>query len=357
MPNLTVAIAGITFKNPVLPAAGPIVRDGQSIIRVAASGAGGIVTKTISTSPAEVPKPNMAVVPGGLINCELWSELSVEQWIEIELPLARTTGVPIIASIGYTGDQIAQLVKKLEPYVDGFELSTHYVGTRLDPIRNGTKSAKDNTDKPVLLKLSPQSEQISAAAVAAQASGADGLVAINSFGPVLAIDPKTKLPLLGSKNGSGWLSGKAIKSLALRCVSEIVAAVDIPVFGVGGISRTQDAIEMLFVGAQAVQICTAAILDGNSVFQKVVSGLEKYLVENNYSSIDQLVGLFKKQELIMTTAPELVASKCTVCGRCVQSCVYTALSIQHEQLVIDAEKCARCGLCITRCPTAALLIK
>ena len=124
------------------------------------------------------------------------------------------------------------------------------------------RAAKAALDVPVFVKLSPLGREMVRAAEQAEAAGADGIVAINSFGPVLAIDPDTRLPLLGGSDGYGWLSGPAIKPLALRCVRDIARAVRVPVIGVGGVSHGIDAVEMLMAGASAVQVCTAAIMHG-----------------------------------------------------------------------------------------------
>ena len=124
------------------------------------------------------------------------------------------------------------------------------------------RAAKDALDVPVFVKLSPLGREMGRAATLAQAAGADAIVAINSFGPCLSIDIETGLPRMGGADGYGWLSGPALKPLALRCVHDVARAVDIPVIGCGGVSRGTDAIEMIMAGASAVQVCTAAILRG-----------------------------------------------------------------------------------------------
>ena len=100
---------------------------------------------------------------------------------------------------------------------------------------------------------------------------------INSFGPCLGIDIETGLPYMGSKEGYGWLSGPAIRPLALRCVYDAARAVHVPIFGVGGIAAGRDAAEMLMAGASAVQVCTAAILQGPKVYGKIAGELNKFL--------------------------------------------------------------------------------
>ena len=224
MANLHVSVCGLEFSNPILPAAGPPSKDGAMLQAAAKGGAGGLVTKTISVNPAEVPRPCMAEIRGGFMNTELWSELPKEQWLETEYKLARATGLPVIVGLGYTADQIRELAPLVKPYADALELSTHYVGNDISPIVNALKAAKEAVDVPVFMKLSPH-PNIQEIAIALEQAGADGLVMINSFGPCLSIDLETGLPLMGSKDGFGWLSGAAIKPLALRCVYQAARVV------------------------------------------------------------------------------------------------------------------------------------
>ena len=185
-----------------------------------------------------------------------------------EYKLARATGLPVIVGLGYTAEQIRELAPLVRPFADALELSTHYVGNNIAPIIDALRAAKEAVDVPVFMKLSPH-PNIQEIALALEDAGADALVMINSFGPCLGIDLETGLPLMGSKEGFGWLSGAAIKPLALRCVYEAARVVKIPIFGVGGVSNGRDAAEMLMAGASAVQVCTEAILRGPTVYAKL----------------------------------------------------------------------------------------
>ena len=271
MAKLSVNICGITFPNPVMPAAGPTTRDGAMCQAAARGGAGGIVTKTISVKPADVPRPCMAEIKGGFLNSELWSELPKEQWLEREYKMAKETGLPVIISLGYTADQISELAPLVRPFADALELSTHYVGNDISPMVNALKAAKAAVQVPVFMKMSPH-PNIQDIAVAMENAGADGLVMINSFGPCLGIDVESGLPLMGSREGYGWLSGAAIKPLAVRCVYDAAKIVKIPIFGVGGIASGRDAAEMFMAGASAVQVCTAGILKGPGIYGKIREG-------------------------------------------------------------------------------------
>lgn len=359
MANLQVDILGMKFNNPVMTAAGPGAKDGDMCVQAVKGGAGGIVTKTISVEPAEVPRPCMASTNSGFLNTELWSELPKEQWVEKEYVKAKSAGVPMIISMGYTAEQISKIAPMVKPYADAVELSTHYVGTDAAPIVNALKAAKAALDVPVFMKMSPHTD-IKVIAKAVEEAGADGLIMINSFGPCMAIDINTGLPIMGSKAGYGWLSGAPIRPLAIRCIYEASQAVNIPIIGVGGITNGRDAAEMLMAGASAVQVCTEAILQGPSVYGKIAGELNAFLDEKGYKSVKDIIGLVHKNigERKFRThaeAPEVDYGKCITCGLCKKSCVYNAITIDNK-LAIDKDKCFGCGLCVTKCPKKALSI-
>jgi dihydroorotate dehydrogenase (NAD+) catalytic subunit len=360
MADLRVEICGIEFRNPVLTAAGPPTWNGAAMVACAEGGAGGIVAKTISTAAAEVPEPCMAQMGrASMLNTELWSELPPEQYIEKEYAEAKEAGLPLIISMGYTAEQIAELAPKVKPFADALELSTHYIGEDPAPMIAAIKAAKDAVDVPVIVKLSPLGREMRTAAQAAQDAGADAIAAINSFGPCLGIDTETGLPRMGSEEGYGWLSGRAIKALALRCVFDIARAIDLPIFGVGGVSRGTDAIEMFMVGAAAVQVCTAAILNGPGVFGKIAGEMDKWLNDHGYASVNDVQGLtirkLREREYRTThLPPKVYEDLCTGCGLCETSCVYHAITVVDEKAQLDEDLCWGCGLCASRCPTRAL---
>jgi dihydroorotate dehydrogenase subfamily 1 len=358
--NLKVNICGLEFRNPILPAAGPPSKDGATLEAAAKGGAGGLVTKTISVEPAQAPHPNMAEIRGGFLNAELWSELPKEQWIETEYKLARATGLPVIVGLGYTAEQIRELAPLVRPFADALELSTHYVGNNIAPIIDALRAAKEAVDVPVFMKLSPHAN-IQEIALALEDAGADALVMINSFGPCLGIDLETGLPLMGSKDGFGWLSGVAIKPLALRCVYDAARAVRIPILGVGGISNGRDAAEMLMAGASAVQVCTEAILRGPTVYERIARELNTFLDDHDYASVDEITGRTVRLMRLRGAPhsdgpPQVNMERCVLCGTCERSCPYGAIHRDNDTkaLKIDEELCSHCGLCVSRCKLRGL---
>jgi dihydroorotate dehydrogenase subfamily 1 len=302
----------------------------------------------------------MAEIRGGFLNTELWSELPKEQWLEREYKMAKETGLPVIISLGYTADEIRELAPLVRPFADALELSTHYVGSDLSPIVSALKAAKAAVQVPVFMKMSPH-PNIQEIAVAVEKAGADGLVMINSFGPCLGIDVESGLPLMGSKDGYGWLSGAAIKPLAVRCVYDAAKRVKVPIFGVGGIASGRDAAEMFMAGASAVQVCTAGILKGPGIYGKILKELDEFLDSHGYADITEIKGLTHRRVaerafLATVIVPAVDQKRCNLCGLCETSCVYGAISASGE-LLIDAKRCFGCGLCVTRCPKGALALR
>ncbi|HLO35589.1 MAG TPA: 4Fe-4S binding protein, partial [Candidatus Deferrimicrobium sp.] len=181
-------------------------------------------------------------------------------------------------------------------------------------------------------------------------------VAINSFGPCLSIDIEAGRPRLGGADGVGWLSGPALKPLAMRCVRDIARAVRIPVIGVGGVTTGADAVEMMMAGASAVGVCTAAMLRGPGVFGKIARELDAWLDAHGHAGPAAIRGI-AVQPLVepWATVPPIVdAAHCNGCDVCELSCPYEAIRVVDGLAVIDEARCERCGLCLTRCRHGAL---
>lgn len=363
MPNLSTHFGDLSFPNPVLTAAGPTSRDGETLVAAVEGGVGGLVTKTVSVKPAEIPYPNMAALHHGrvgsrrgMLNAELWSELPIEQWLEKEYPMALGAKLPVIASLGYTPEDVTELGPKLEKAgIHALEFSTHYVGGHVDI----AKALRECVSIPIIAKLSPK---VDVAQVAKQLEQyVDGFAAINTLGPCLHIDIETGKPVLGSENGYGWMSGTSLKPVALRCVADIAQAVKKPIFGVGGVMSGEDAIEFLMVGALAVQVCTVAILEGPTAYGRIASEISKWLDSHEYESLDDIRGIALKhmsKGVTLEPPPKLDLERCTLCGLCAKSCVYHAITIDKGKgtIDIDSDVCQACGMCISICPHHALAV-
>jgi dihydroorotate dehydrogenase subfamily 1 len=329
------------------------------LVKAAEGGAGGLVAKTVSTKPAQVPRPSIIKVKDSILNTELWSDLPLNRWLRIEYPKAKKTGLPLTASIGYSADEIRELAPKVTAAgADAVEISPrHLNGPEI--VAEATRAAKEVVKTPVFVKLSPNVPDIKQYARVAEEAGADGIVAINTLGPCLVIDIENAMPMLGSIDGCGMLSGPAIKPLALKCVADISRTVKIPVIGVGGISSGRDAVEFIMAGASAVQVCTAAIVRGHKIYGLIADQMAKFMRAKGYNSISDFKGaaLPHLERETPRAAPEsvvIIASRCNACGLCDRHCPYEAIRIVGKLARIDPVKCCGCGLCVSVCPTRAI---
>ena len=287
---LPLTLTGLKLKNPFMLAAGIMGTTGGSLKRVAESGAGAVVTKSIGAEPkAGHSNPTMVEVDCGYLNAMGLPNPSYRNFQD-EIEKAKEGGVPVIASIfGGEPDEFREVAKALCP--DAFELNVscphaHGYGTEVgtDPVlvEEITRAVKSTVEVPVWVKLTPNVTDITRIGVAAQQGGADAVVAINTVRG-MAIDIESGYPILGNKFCG--LSGRAIKPAAIKCVYDLFKTLDIPVIGVGGISSFRDVIEFVMAGARAVEIGSAV---GNNVniFDDVSSCMEAFLEEKEWTLND-----------------------------------------------------------------------
>ena len=190
----------------------------------------------------------------------------------------------------------------------------------------------------------------------------DGFTCINSLGPGLIIDPESVSSPMGSKFGYGWMSGPAIKPLALRSVFEVARATDKPVIGVGGVTSGTDVIEFMMAGASLVGVCTAAILKGPGVYGKIAAEAGQWLDAHGYSSIDEVRGLYLEKYRVgqrvvtgLESAARVDPARCKMCTLCERVCMYEAMHAPVKQTAwVEEEHCAACGLCISVCQFDAI---
>ena len=355
--DLSTSFCGFKLDNPLMPAAGPLVGDFEKIMAIASFGVGAVVTKTISTKAALVPRPCIYGDNNKIMNAELWSEYPPEKWIEEILPkLKAECSAPIIVSVGYSKEDMEILIPKLNEYADAFEISTHYVGKNLDVIARTVKTISNNTDKPFFMKISPHIPDVVGFAKMAKENGASGIVAINSLGPSMLIDIEKRKVLVGNGEGEVWTSGPSIKPMALAIVNKIKEAVpDLTVIGVGGVSSAGDVIEFLLAGADAVQMLSSAMIKGKDLYEKIISNLPKALEYYGFKSIQEVIDtkLIKRDIKFQPKYPNVDLKRFTGCKLCERICPYFAIKVKKSAKV-NIKNCFGCGLCETRCPVSAI---
>jgi dihydroorotate dehydrogenase (NAD+) catalytic subunit len=296
---LEVEILNMKLKNPILLAAGVLGSTASSLNWAARSGAGGVVTKSFSLEPNKgYPNPTTVEVRGGIINAIGLSNPGVEVF-KGELDKIDEK-VPTIASIyGSSPEEFSLVAKEVHGRVDALELNVSCphamtgcgasIGQDSDLTAEIVRKVKKTVEIPVIVKLTPNVTDIVEIAVSAQAAGCNGLTLINSLGPGMCIDLETARPILS--NRFGGMSGPAIKPIALRCVYQVYEAVEIPIIGVGGIMDHLDAVEFVYAGASCVQVGTAVMYQGLDVFQRISNGMESFMKDKKFNSVDEMVGL------------------------------------------------------------------
>ena len=283
-------------------AAGILGSTASSLNWAGRSGAGAVVTKSFGLNPNKgYANPTTVEVTGGVINAIGLSNPGVENF-KCELEKLNKS-VPAIASLyGANPEEFSEIATRVEDYVDALELNVscpHAMGgcgsaIGQDPelTREIVKSVKKSVDIPVFVKLTPNVTDIVEIARSAADAGADALTMINSLGPGMRIDIETGNPILNNKFGG--LSGPAVKPIAIRCIYEVYDSVDIPIIGVGGIRNYEDVIEFLYAGASCIQIGTSIMYEGMDIFGKILTGLERFMDDKGYGSVNGMVGIAHK---------------------------------------------------------------
>ncbi|MGQ9787780.1 MAG: 4Fe-4S binding protein [Candidatus Hadarchaeaceae archaeon] len=360
MIDLTVKLAGLKLEFPTILAPGPLSRDGPAVKRAAEHyGVGAVVVKTVYPRNEETPRPCMAALRGDSMINHDWSALSAENFCK-QMKIAKEGSKPVIVSIIGKIDEEVKMAKLLEEAgADMIELPID--NPSLEQLQENIRRIKEAVAIPLGVKIGPSTQDIPRYAREIERAGADYISGINTLGPVLAIDAKTGKPLLGSRFGYGYLSGPAIKPLALRCVAEMAKSVKIPVVGGGGIRDGKDAIEFLMVGATCVHLHTAAIFKGLEVFSKIVEEIGKITKMLGYHSLEEIHGLslryLNEGQSLSRIMPKVNQDLCNGCGICERACVYAAIKIHGGVAKVEEENCFGCGLCATVCPVYAIRLE
>ena len=303
--DLSTTVAGLKFQNPTILASGVLGETGKTLERVIACGVGAITTKSIGLDPRSGhPNPTIVELEHGLLNAMGLPNPGIDDY-KSELQLLKDCDVPVLGSIfGKDAVEFSTLAKHMaESGVSAVELNLSCphasgygaeLGSDPEMVKSITAEVKNTVSIPVLVKLTPNTSDIVALGKAAVAGGCDALVAINTV-KGLALAPELGRPILS--NNFGGYSGPGIKPIGLRCVFELASAkLGVPIIGVGGVTTGTDVAEYLMAGAAAVQIGTAVYYYGINVFSKITNELEEFMVNQNYSSINEMIGLAIKDQ-------------------------------------------------------------
>jgi len=297
---MRVTVAGIQLKNPVIAASGTFGYGIEFEDVVHLDKLGGFVVKGLSREPmAGHPPPRLYETAAGMLNAIGLQNIGARAFIQEKLPaLRRKRNIVIFANVfGYTREDYESTIQILNEGegISAYELNVSCPNTAEGGIQFGSdprqldevvSTAKRATQRPLIVKLSPNVTSIAQMARVAQDAGADAISLVNTF-VAMAIDTETRKPRIS--NVTAGLSGPAIKPIAVRMVYDAAHAVKIPVIGMGGISTATDVVEFMLAGATAVQIGTASYWDPCAT-EKIVDELQRYCVEHHIERLTDLTG-------------------------------------------------------------------
>ena len=298
--DLSVNIAGIQLKNPVIAASGTFGYGLEFEDIVHLDRLGGFVVKGLSREPMTGnPPPRLYETTAGMLNAIGLQNIGARAFVDEKLPkLREIKNTVVFANIfGYTREDYERTIQILNEGegITAYELNVSCPNTQHGGIQFGSdprsldevvRTAKRVSERPLIVKLSPNVTSIAQMAHIAQEAGADALSLVNTF-VAMAIDPETRKPRIA--NLTAGLSGPAIKPIAVRMVYDAAHSVKIPVIGMGGISTATDIIEFMLAGATAIQIGTASYWDPCAT-EKIVEELQRYCVEHNIQELSELTG-------------------------------------------------------------------
>ncbi len=300
-PDLSICIGKIRLKNPVIVASGTFGYGQELEDFIDLNKLGAIIPKGISLNPIQGnPPPRIFETMGGILNSIGLQNPGLDVFIREKLPYFKKIKTHLIVNFfGNTQAEYIELAKRLDelPGISGLEMNISCPNVKQGGILFGsdskmtyrlTSQIKKSIQRPLIVKLSPNVTDIAAIARSAEEGGADAVSLVNTF-KAMAINIHTRKPELG--NVFGGLSGPAIKPIALRMVWEVSQAVNIPVIGMGGIVKAEDAIEFMLAGASAVQIGTANLVNPN-IGMEVIRGIRQYLIQNRVPRVRELIGRF-----------------------------------------------------------------
>ncbi len=300
--DLSTRIGPLRLSNPVIAASGTFGYGEEFAPYVELRAFGAVVVKGLSLRPRPGnPPPRIVETRAGMINAIGLQNVGVEAFLREKLPSLRETGVPVIANFfGETPEEYGECARRLGSAegVAALEVNVSCPNVKAGGLTFGTEPAllrdvvgrvRKATERPVIVKLSPNVTDIRAVARAAVEAGADALSVINTV-PALAVDLDRRRPVLA--NVVGGLSGPAIKPIALKLVWDVLQAVDCPVIGVGGIWEGRDALEFLCLGARAVQIGTVNFVRPWAV-REIVHEMASYLRERGVGRLEEFIGTFR----------------------------------------------------------------
>ena len=387
MADLSTNCAGIRSPNPFWLASAPPANSGAQVMRAFDAGWGGAVWKTLGTPIQNVSSRFGAVrhraqEPLGFTNIELITDRPLDvNFREITEVKKRFPHHAVIVSLMVeTREEWKEMIARtVDTGADGIELNfgcphgmcERGMGSAVgqDPRANTviTSWAKEFSPLPVLVKLTPNVDDIVPHGLAAKGGGADGVSLINTIKSIIAVDIDRMVPepRVGGLSTNGGYCGPAVRPIALHMVAELARdpRFQLPISGIGGISNWRDAVEFFLLGATSVQVCTAVMLHGYRIVEDMIEGLNTYLDERGIARLGDLVGRavptfssWGDLDLNYETVARINPATCIGCHLCRVACWDGAHQCIHMDPhgghvpVVDESECVGCNLCQIVCP-------
>lgn len=380
MSDLRVDYCGVTYRNPLILASATPGWCGEGMKKAALMGIGGVVPKTLGPIGDWVDHPRngrMKVyrvngTPVGMMDLELFTTKSKDEWIDRDLALAKEGGAVMHISILAMPDpdDTAKFAREIEEtgMADLLEINVScpmpadsvgmHIGKNPELVYRQVKAVKSVSNIPVTIKLTPMVTDIVEIAQAAKDAGADGISIGNSLRGFAGVDIDTGRPYQRAFCGYG---GPAVKPVIMAMIAEVASRIDIPISAIGGVSSYRDVVEYIMCGATTVQLATAVLWNGYEIIARIVSDLEDWMNRKGYRSFDEIRGMALPY---ITTTEKLAkepfqtawidSDRCVNCGRCQKVCMYEAISKEKNRYEINKAKCDGCGLCTQFCPKEAV---
>ncbi len=388
MPNLESNTAGIISPNPFWLASAPPANSGDQVMRAFDHGWGGAVWKTLGQPIQNVSSrfgglPYKGTKAIGFNNIELITDRPLEtNFKEIyEVKKRYPKHAVVVSLMVETEQEWKDIIKRsIDAGADGLELNfgcphgmcERGMGSAVgqEPAVNEkiTSWAAQYSSVPVLVKLTPNVGDIVPHGLAAQRGGAHGVSLINTIKSIIGVDIERMVlePRVGQRSSNGGYCGAAVKPIALHMVAALGRdpRFQLPISGIGGVTNWRDAVEYLLLGSSSVQVCTEVMLRGYRIVEDMIEGLEQYMRDHDFETLDQLVGRalpsyveWGDLDLNYETVAKIDAEKCIGCYDCVvacqdgaHQCIFPAEAGEPRVPRVDESECVGCNLCQIVCP-------
>jgi dihydropyrimidine dehydrogenase (NAD+) subunit PreA len=392
--DLSIEFCGVKCENPFFLSSSPVGNNYEMCAKALETGWGGIVFKTaamekmVEVSPRFDANKKEGTPFIGFKNMEQVSEHSLEQNLADMKKLKEDyPNKVLIASIMGSNEEewtkLAQLVTEIgadiiECNFSCPQMTSHAMGSDVgqnpELVKKYSTAVRRGTNIPVLAKMTPNIGNMEVPAIASIEGGATGIAAINTIKCITGVDldKKVGLPIVNGKSSISGYSGKAVKPIALRFISQLAnepKLKNVPISGIGGIETWEDALEFIMLGAGNLQVTTAIMQYGYRIAEDMISGIEYYMEEKGVDKLSDLVGAAlnnmvpaENLDRDYIVYPHYDTDKCIGCGRCYVSCYDGA----HQAVVWDEENrrpsinkdnCVGCHLCALVCPIQGCITK